>query len=182
MARFYTTFALYGVLGDFVLPICILFSIYSILTHCQSQWIYEVVLGSDGISQIGWADADFSCQPWNGKGVGCVMNPYLSYVFLTILTLLNRLTHAPAPRLRDDAHSWAMDGCRLIKSHKGAPSPFGRRWGSNGWQQWKAGDVFGCVYDADNGEISFLANGTGLGVHSCHSRAIDYFLSSAAFV
>lgn len=107
------------------------------LTVNNGKWIYEVVLGSDGISQIGWADADFSCQPWNGKGVG------------------------------DDAHSWAMDGCRLIKSHKGAPSPFGRRWGSNGWQQWKAGDVFGCVYDADNGEISFLANGTGLGLAFC---------------
>lgn len=107
------------------------------LTVNNGKWIYEVVLGSDNISKIGWADAHFSCSPLSCKGVG------------------------------DDEHSWAMDGCRLIKIHNDSPTPFGRRWGANGWQRWKVGDVLGCVYDADKGEISFLINGIALGLAFC---------------
>lgn len=46
------------------------------------RWYYEVVLLTDGLMQIGWADTLFVCDPVRGQGVG------------------------------DHAHSWAMDGFR----------------------------------------------------------------------
>lgn len=46
------------------------------------RWYYEVVLLTDGLMQIGWADNRFVCDPVRGQGVG------------------------------DHSHSWAIDGFR----------------------------------------------------------------------
>lgn len=49
------------------------------------RWYYECTLLSDGLMQIGWADASFRCDPVCGQGVG------------------------------DHLHSWAFDGLRTKK-------------------------------------------------------------------
>lgn len=104
------------------------------LSVAHGKWMFETALQSGGIMQIGWVQPGFKCKPWSGDGVG------------------------------DDTNSWAMDGSRLQKWHKGSCAPYGRLWGTNGFQRWKAGDIIGCVYDADKGEISFFWNGQSLGV------------------
>lgn len=104
------------------------------LCVARGKWMFETVLQSGGCMQIGWVRPGFSCKPWSGDGVG------------------------------DDINSWAVDGYRLQKWHKGSCGPYGRLWGTDGFQRWKAGDIIGCVYDADKGEISFFWNGQCLGV------------------
>ena len=51
----------------------------------EGAWYYEVVLLTDGLMQIGWADEAFQCDPLSGQGVG------------------------------DNEHSWAYDGFRSKK-------------------------------------------------------------------
>ena len=63
--------------GIFALRLCI-----SFVFVCVVQWIYEVVLGSDNISKIGWADAHFSCSPLSCKGVGCVYRTGFGAMFV----------------------------------------------------------------------------------------------------
>ncbi|KAG5178333.1 concanavalin A-like lectin/glucanase domain-containing protein, partial [Tribonema minus] len=46
------------------------------------RWFYEVVVRTDGLMQVGWADREFGCDPVLGRGVG------------------------------DHPHSWAYDGYR----------------------------------------------------------------------
>ena len=36
----------------------------------RGRWYYEVVLLTDGLMQIGWADSNFECDPVRGQGVG----------------------------------------------------------------------------------------------------------------
>jgi hypothetical protein len=55
------------------------------LERMTGRWYYEVTLLSDGLMQIGWANALFHCDPVYGQGVG------------------------------DHMHSWAFDGLRCKK-------------------------------------------------------------------
>ncbi|GKZ00408.1 hypothetical protein MPSEU_000993800 [Mayamaea pseudoterrestris] len=57
----------------------------------------------------------------------------------------------------DDLYSWAYDPSRRIKL-------FGERNTPYGSEDFKAGDVVGCLYDGDTGEVSFSLNGKDLGV------------------
>jgi hypothetical protein len=56
----------------------------------------------------------------------------------------------------DDAGSFAFDGSRTKKFHNGLEDSYG--------QACKPGDVIGCLYIPASGEISFLKNGTSMGV------------------
>lgn len=105
-----------------------------ILEETKGRWMYEVILQTDGCMQIGFCTPQFDCKPWRGSGVG------------------------------DDCHSWAIDCQRLLKWHGEKSFSYARRWGTDGWVQWKAGDVIGCIFDADQNEISFAWNGYDLGV------------------
>ena len=51
------------------------------------KYIYEVVLATDGLMQVGWVTDDFEIDPEGGTGVG------------------------------DDAYSYGYDGCRVKKWH-----------------------------------------------------------------
>jgi hypothetical protein len=55
------------------------------LERMTGRWFYECTLLSDGLMQIGWANASFRCDPVCGQGVG------------------------------DHIHSWAYDGLRSKK-------------------------------------------------------------------
>ena len=59
--------------------------------------MYEVVLQTDGVMQIGWCTSDFQCKPYNAGGYG----------------------------VGDDPHSWAYDGNRQVVWHNGNTSPYG---------------------------------------------------------
>lgn len=78
------------------------------------------------IAQIGWADKNFKADEIQGFGVG------------------------------DDEHSWAYDGGRLRKWHKG-------RWSAFSKIEWKADDIVGCGLDLDNKKMEFYLNGVPLG-------------------
>ncbi|KAJ1459293.1 concanavalin A-like lectin/glucanase domain-containing protein, partial [Pelagophyceae sp. CCMP2097] len=69
------------------------------------RWYYEVVLLTDGLMQVGWADSDFACEPVRGQGVG------------------------------DHTSSWAWDGFRMKRQVQIAKirwnissAPYGERW------------------------------------------------------
>jgi hypothetical protein len=55
------------------------------LERMTGRWFYECTLLTDGLIQVGWANAMFRCDPVNGQGVG------------------------------DHTHSWAYDGLRCKK-------------------------------------------------------------------
>jgi len=59
--------------------------------------MYEVVLQTDGVMQIGWCTSDFQGKPYNAGGYG----------------------------VGDDPHSWAYDGNRQVVWHNGNTSPHG---------------------------------------------------------
>ncbi|XP_028398244.1 E3 ubiquitin-protein ligase RNF123-like [Dendronephthya gigantea] len=90
---------------------------------CRGKWMFEVLLGTRGIMQLGWATVN--CQFTNEEGVG------------------------------DTADSYAYDGHRVRKWNLSA-SAYG--------EEWMAGDVIGCTFDLDNGEISYYRNGVNMGV------------------
>ncbi|CAB4039894.1 E3 ubiquitin- ligase RNF123-like, partial [Paramuricea clavata] len=90
---------------------------------CRGRWMFEVLLGTRGIMQLGWATV--SCQFTNEEGVG------------------------------DTADSYAYDGHRVRKWNLSA-SAYG--------EEWMAGDVIGCTFDIDKGEISYYRNGVNMGV------------------
>ena len=54
----------------------------------RGKWYYEVLLNTNGVSQIGWADGAFKGNASKGEGVG------------------------------DDIHSWAYDGNRKLVWHQ----------------------------------------------------------------
>jgi hypothetical protein len=76
-------------------------------------------------AQIGWANEKFRSNIARGEGVG------------------------------DDAESWAYDGLRQRKWHRG--------WGAYG-DRWKEGDIVSCYLDLDEGTMSFSLNGKSMGV------------------
>jgi hypothetical protein len=76
-------------------------------------------------AQIGWANERFRSNIARGEGVG------------------------------DDAESWAYDGLRQRKWHRG--------WGAYG-ERWKEGDVVSCYLDLDAGVMTFALNGKSMGV------------------
>lgn len=51
-------------------------------------------------------------------------------------------------RARDDEHSWAFDGCRLLLRWNKAQRPWGKK-------PWKDTDVVGCLLNLDEGEMQF---------------------------
>ncbi|QDZ23495.1 E3 ubiquitin-protein ligase [Chloropicon primus] len=89
----------------------------------SGSWQYEVILGTAGIQQVGWATP--TCPFTNEEGVG------------------------------DFPNSYAYDGKRVRKWNVSC-HPYG--------QPWMPGDVIGCCFDVDEGEISFYRNGRPLGV------------------
>lgn len=89
----------------------------------KGKWMYEVLLGTAGIQQIGWATLD--CPFTNEEGVG------------------------------DSNDSYAYDGKRV------------KKWNHsflNYGQPWAVGDIIGCCFDVDKGEISYYRNGISMGV------------------
>jgi len=58
------------------------------LCLCKGRWYYEVTIETEQCMQIGWGDACFTGDAFEGTGVG------------------------------DDAHSWAYDGYRKLKWHQ----------------------------------------------------------------
>ena len=80
----------------------------------SGSWQYEVVLGTAGIQQVGWATP--TCPFTNEEGVG------------------------------DFPDSYAYDGKRVRKWNVSC-HPYG--------QPWMPGDVVGCCFNVDEGEISF---------------------------
>eukprot|EP01051_Picozoa_sp_SAG22_P006333 SAG22_NODE_409_length_10939_cov_1.956638_6_plen_870_part_00 len=59
--------------------------------------------------------------------------------------------HAGGHGVGDDSHSWAIDGCRLLKWHGGSTSSFG--------EQWAPGDVLGFAADLVSKQLLFAHNG-----------------------
>ncbi|KAH9089407.1 hypothetical protein LEN26_019190 [Aphanomyces euteiches] len=57
----------------------------------------------------------------------------------------------------DDSYSYAYDGRRKKKWHNGVSDDYCK-------QACKAGDIVGCLLDLDQGVMSFLLNGTQLGI------------------
>ena len=89
----------------------------------KGQWYYEVEITKCGLAQIGFASSAYEGgDSEKGDGVG------------------------------DDEHSWAFDGTRVLKWHKGANNKYGR--------EWKVGDVVGCCIDMDSRSIKFSLNGS----------------------
>ena len=89
----------------------------------KGQWYYEVEITKNGLAQIGFASSAYEGgDSEKGDGVG------------------------------DDEHSWAFDGTRVLKWHKGANNKYGR--------EWKVGDVVGCCIDMDLRSIKFSLNGS----------------------
>ena len=58
----------------------------------SGKWYYEIVLESDGLGQLGWADMEFVGDSGYGRGCG------------------------------DDKHSWGFDGMRVLWWHNGQQS------------------------------------------------------------
>ena len=80
----------------------------------SGAWQYEVILGTAGVQQVGWATP--TCPFTNEEGVG------------------------------DFPDSYAYDGKRVRKWNVSC-HPYG--------QPWMTGDVIGCCFNVDEGEISF---------------------------
>lgn len=57
----------------------------------------------------------------------------------------------------DDKGSYGYDGSRGLKFHGGEEDVYGD-------SRWKAGDVIGCMYNLQSGEISYSLNGKDVGV------------------
>ena len=104
----------------------------------SGAWQYEVILGTAGVQQVGWATP--TCPFTNEEGVG------------------------------DFPDSYAYDGKRVRKWNVSC-HPYG--------QPWMTGDVIGCCFNVDEGEISFYRNGKPLGVAfknvRRHMPGIAYF-------
>lgn len=98
------------------------------------RWYYEVLLGDNTSCLIGYACTDMVIdEVEQGKrplGLG---------------------------ELGVSGSSWAYDGSRGVKLHKG-PLPYAAN------TKWKTHDVVGCILDLDAGTISYTLNGTNLGV------------------
>ena len=88
----------------------------------QGKWMYEVILGTCGIQQIGWAT--LQCPFTSEEGVG------------------------------DAPDSYAWDGKRVQRWNV-SPHPYGT--------PWAPGDVIGVCADMENGQLSFVKNGTNMG-------------------
>lgn len=88
----------------------------------SGKWYYEATVLTPGLMQIGWATDLFTGNADAGEGVG------------------------------DDASSWAIDGYRQARWHKGIRTP----WNIG---PWRAGDVVCCAIDLNNSIMRFALNG-----------------------
>jgi len=94
------------------------------LMRSSGKLYHEVVLGTDFYDpQLGWVTEDFKEGPFDGCGVG------------------------------DDEFSWAADGQRHRKWHKGEDAE--ALWP----RDWRAGDVIGFAVDIEGGCMRFSING-----------------------
>ena len=130
-----------------------------------AKWYFEIVVGSDGIAQVGFATQGF--MPGDGQGVGD--DPY-GWAYDG-----NRQTkwHDPTP----DEDDGTLDEGQTVSDLDGAED-YG--------EQWSEGDVVGCLLDLSNpdgGEISFTLTTPGqktrdLGVAFVlekHQRQFEFF-------
>ena len=136
-----------------------------------AKWYFEIVVGSDGIAQVGFATQGFT--PGEGQGVGD--DPY-GWAYDG-----NRQTkwHDPTP----DEDDGTLDEGQTVSALDGAED-YG--------EEWSEGDVVGCLLDLSNpdgGEISFTLTTPGektreLGVAFVleeHQRQFEFY-PAATFV
>jgi hypothetical protein len=122
----------------------------------RGKWYYEVKLQETaGMAQIGWADDLFEPNCEAGDGVG------------------------------DDSHSYGYDGSRgLIFHGTSIEEADGKGTAAANTDQttsshnsfgpttpWKASDVIGCMFNADDGYISFSLNGKDMGLAFKHNQS-----------
>jgi len=90
-------------------------------------YYYEIRLVTGGLAQIGWAKLDEGFRPNNdlGDGVG------------------------------DDVSSYAVDGTRKLRFHKGMETPYDL--------EWEADKILGCTWDRCKNTLSYSINGKDCG-------------------
>ena len=64
-----------------------------------------------------------------------------------------KFRHNERTGVGDCAYSWAYDGSRMGKWHRGQRQEYG------GQSKWKSKDVVGCMLDLDAGVMAFMHNG-----------------------
>ena len=125
----------------------------------KQRLYYEIELVTGGLAQIGWANlvatmneesqGNGDDKDGTSKAAAAVFEP----------------NNDEGDGVGDDASSFAFDGSRCLKFHGGTEEPYGESLGdSSNSSSWKAGDILGCIYDANAGTISYSLNGESLGV------------------
>lgn len=92
------------------------------------KWMYEVVLGTGGIQQIGWATLD--CRFSNENGMTSVEYPRTGSL---------RVIWINGPGVGDSPDSYAYDGARIKKWTNSRDAAYGH--------QWLPGDIIGVCID-----------------------------------
>eukprot|EP01012_Entosiphon_sulcatum_P008571 TRINITY_DN14699_c0_g1_i1.p1 TRINITY_DN14699_c0_g1~~TRINITY_DN14699_c0_g1_i1.p1 ORF type:complete len:4388 (+),score=508.78 TRINITY_DN14699_c0_g1_i1:36-13199(+) len=86
-----------------------------------------------------------------------------------------RFRHSERTGVGDCPHSWAYDGSRLGKWHRGQRAEYG------GPSKWKPKDVIGCMIDCDNHTMAFMHNGRYLGVAFTEFDPTQWYYPAASF-
>lgn len=118
-------------------------------------WYYETTILSSGVMQIGWATR-------NSKFLNHVCIQLLLFVYQNLMINFQQSTmiyfHVVFLLLQegygigDDEYSIAYDGCRQLIWYNA-------RSHSECKDQWKAGDVLGCILDLTQPIVKFYING-----------------------
>ncbi len=121
---------------------------------------YEIIVESGGIAQLGWAKLS-------------VPEEDVEKAAATDAATTSSAKEGFQPNsdegdgVGDDAFSYGFDGGRRLSFHNGKETPYGRNV-----NEWKKGDVIGCMYDICKGIISFSVNGIDLGkAYDHHSQS-----------
>ncbi len=120
---------------------------------------YEIIMESAGMAQFGWAKLAVPEEDIE-KGT----QPVAAASATTSSTKEGFQPNSDeGDGVGDDAFSYGFDGGRRLSFHNGKETQYGRNI-----NEWKKGDVVGCMHDVKKGIISFSVNGIDLG------KAYDY--------
>lgn len=91
----------------------------------KGKYYFEVHVQGEGVVLVGWAAQGFNPDSTRARSIG------------------------------DCAHSWGVDGCRMLARHN-------RQQRSLGRHPWREGDIVGSLLDCEQGSITFFVNGVVL--------------------